>query len=119
LQHVPGFVPENAHALGHGAALDVDDHLALEPHQAGMSEIEGNRDAGRVIGAEPLVGHPGVRPDAKPPLAELRIELVQAPLEPRACDGDLEVLEAQLEEFVVGQGGPGKPTRHGASNPKK
>jgi hypothetical protein len=36
LQHVAGFVTENAHALRHRSAFDVDDHLALEPHQAGM-----------------------------------------------------------------------------------
>ena len=32
LHHMAGFVPQNAHALRPGAALDVDDHLALELH---------------------------------------------------------------------------------------
>jgi hypothetical protein len=44
-----------------------------------------------------------MRPNPKPPLGELVIEVLQAPLEPSACDGDLEVLEAQLEKLAVRQ----------------
>src|SRR3954470_17776124 len=33
------LVPENRHALGPGAALDVEHHLLLELHQAGMGKI--------------------------------------------------------------------------------
>jgi hypothetical protein len=55
-----------------------------------------------------------MRADAKPALCELVIEVVQAPLEPSTFDGELEVLEAQLQQLVIGQGGPGEPTWHGA-----
>jgi hypothetical protein len=42
-------------------------------------------------------------PDPKPPLIKLSMEVFQAPLEPRALDRDLEILEAKLQEFFVGQ----------------
>src|SRR5262249_37338003 len=54
LQHVSGFVPENAHALRHGPALHVDDLLSLQPPQARMGKIERDRDPRRVVRAEPL-----------------------------------------------------------------
>ena len=60
LHHVAGFVAKNAHAFGPGAALDVDDHLPLELHQALVGEIERDRDARRVFRAEPLARDPGM-----------------------------------------------------------
>ena len=65
LHHVAGLVAQDAHALAPGAAFDVDDHLALEPHQPRMREIERNGDARRVVRAEPFARKPGVRPDAR------------------------------------------------------
>src|ERR1700691_3566115 len=54
-------------------------------------------------------------PDAV--LVELIIERVQALLEPGALDRHFEVLEPDLQQFVVRQGRPGKfPTRHDATN---
>ena len=102
---------------GTRAAFHVDDHLALEPHQAGMREIERDGDAGRVVGAEPLVRDPGVRPHPQPPLRELLVEIGEAALEPGAFERDLEVLQAQLQQLSVGKRGPGEPTWHGASKP--
>jgi hypothetical protein len=58
-----------------------------------MGEIERDRNAGGIVRAEPFVRHPGVRPDPKPSLRELVVEVFQAPLEPGTDDGDLEVLE--------------------------
>jgi hypothetical protein len=47
------------------------------------------------------------------------MEVVHAVLEPCAADGDLEILQAKLEQLFVGEVGPGKfPTRHGALKPK-
>jgi hypothetical protein len=42
-----------------------------------------------------------MRPDPQPPLRELVIEVLQAALEPGPSEGDLEVLEAKLQELVV------------------
>jgi len=47
--------------------------------------------------------NPDVRPDPQPPLGQLLVEVFHAPLKPRAGDGDLEVLEAQLEKLAVRQ----------------
>src|SRR6059058_5516146 len=57
LQHVARLVPKDAYAFRMGAALDVDDHLAFEPHQPRMRQIERKRNAGRVAGAEPFAGN--------------------------------------------------------------
>ena len=54
-------------------------------------------------------------PDPDAALLEFVVEIVEAVLEPGAFDRDLEVLEAKLEQLLVGQGGPGK--FWGASEP--
>ncbi len=97
LHDVAGFMAKNGHAFGPGAALDVDDHFSLEPHQPRMRQIERNGDAGRVVRAEPLAGNPGVRPHADAGLRQFVMQGDQAVLEPGALDGDLEVLEPDLE----------------------
>src|ERR1035437_9237516 len=40
------LVTENGHALGPGAALDLEHHFLLEFHQAGMGKIERDGNAG-------------------------------------------------------------------------
>jgi hypothetical protein len=55
-----------------------------------------------------------MRPHPQPALLELLAKILQASLKPRALYRDLEVLEAQLEKFVVGQRGPRKSARHGS-----
>src|SRR5207248_2687441 len=70
--------------------------------------IERERDAGRVVRTEPLARDPGMRPHPQLALCELIEQIVEAILEPSACDGDLEILEAKLEQLLVGQSGPGK-----------
>ena len=47
-------------------------------------------------------------PDPDIALLELLMESFEAVLEPSAFDRDLEIPEAQLEQLLVGQRGPGK-----------
>src|SRR5262249_52211449 len=116
LHHVPGFVAQDAHALRPGAAFDVEDLLLLELHQPRMREIEGERDAQRIVRAEPFARDPGMRPRPDVALRKLLVQGFEAVLEPGALDGDLEVLEAELEQLLLGQGGPGEfLARHGFS----
>src|ERR1051325_6932185 len=61
LHPVAGLLAKNAHPLRVRAAFDVDDHLALEPHQPRMREIERDGDAGRVLRAEPFGRQPDMR----------------------------------------------------------
>jgi hypothetical protein len=93
LNHVPGLVTENPHALRHSSAFHIDDHLSLKPRQTGMRQIKRDRDTGRIVGAEPFARNPGMGPYAKVALCELIIKVVEAPLKPGALDRDLEVLE--------------------------
>ena len=80
-----------------------------------MGEVEGDRDAGRRVGAEPFVGKPVVRADSDGVLLQFVVKALQAALKPGALDADPEVLEAQLEKLFVGQGSPGKLARHGSN----
>jgi hypothetical protein len=89
-----GFVAENAHALRQSPAFDVQHHLSLEPYQAGMGEIEGDGNAGRALGAEPLVGEPSMRPDPQASLIQFVVNAAQTPLEPGSFNGDPEIPEA-------------------------
>ena len=102
LQHVSGLMTQDAHALRHGSAFDIDDLLALEPDQAWMGQIKRNSDSGRGVRAKPLVRDPSVRAHPNPALFELVVEFAEAALEPRAFDGHFEVPEAQPEELLVG-----------------
>ncbi len=95
------LMAEDGHALRPGAALDVEHHLLLELHQAGMGEIEGDGDAGHIARTEPFARDPGVRPQLDALLLELLIERVQAVLEPGALDRDPQATEAALEQLLV------------------
>src|SRR6266496_2592390 len=88
LHGMAGFMTEDGHALGPGATLDLEHHFLLELHQAGMGEIERDRNAGRVCRAEPLARYPGVWPQPDAPLFELAVESVEAILQPCAFDPD-------------------------------
>src|SRR5947209_14177256 len=103
LDDVAGLVAQNAHAFRPGAAFDVDDLLPLQLHQAWVREIERNGNAGRALRGEPLARDPGVRAHANATLRELAVESVEAVLEPRPFDLDLQVLEAKFQQLLVGQ----------------
>src|SRR5262249_21198489 len=108
-------VAQDAHALGRGPALHLDDHLALKPHEPRMRQIERKGDSRRAVGAEPFLGDPSMRPHAQPALLELVVQIREPALQPRAFEREPQVLEPQLQQFLVGQPGPGKPMRHGAA----
>ena len=107
---------ENGHALGPGAALDVQHHFLLELHQAGMGEIEWDGNARRAVRTEPLARYPGVGPQPNTPLFELFMEIADAILEPRAFDRNPQTAEAALEQLLIRQRLPSVfPARHRAS----
>src|SRR5262249_23511896 len=73
-----------------------------------MRQIKREGNTRRDVGAEPLVRDPGMRPDSKAALDEFSMQVVETLLEPCTRNADLKVLEAKLQEVLVGQGGPGK-----------
>src|SRR4051794_16802679 len=110
------LMTEDGHAFAPGSALDVEHHLLLELHQAGMGEIERNRDAGHTARTEPFARDPGVRPQPDVPLLELLVERADAVLEPGAFERNPQAGEALLEQLVIRQLLPGKfPVWHRAS----
>src|SRR6202034_3333541 len=67
--------------------------------------------------AEPFVRDPGVWPHQNAALRELVMKRQEAVFQPGTFDLDAKILEANLQELVVGQRGPGKfPAWHGALN---
>src|SRR6185369_8361452 len=60
LHRMARLMAENGHALGPGAALDVEHHFLLELHQARMGEIERDGNAGHICRTEPFARDPGV-----------------------------------------------------------
>ena len=96
------------------AAVDLEDLAALQAHQARVGEVEGNGDARRDVGAEPLVRQPGVRAARECRAARARRGgAAEAVFQPRALDAHPEVLDAQLQKLFVGQGRPGRLAWHG------
>jgi hypothetical protein len=105
LHDVAGLVPQDLHALAARAAFHVLEHLAFEAGEAGVGEVEGDGDAGRRVGAEPLVRNPGMGLHQAAP-AQLTIQRLHAALQPGALDRHVEILEPHLQQFVVRQVGP-------------
>src|SRR5262245_519053 len=91
------LMTENGHALGPGAALDVEHHFLLDLHQAGMSEIERDRNTRRAFRTEPLARYPRVRPQPDAPLLEFFIKIIEAILEPGAFDRNPQTAETALD----------------------
>ena len=102
VDHVPGFVPENAHAPLVIAAFDLEHLRLFQPLQARMRQIEGHGHRRRAVRREPLVGN--VEVDRKPQLArlELRAQLRDAPLDHR-------VLEDRAADRTAGNRGASRP----------
>src|SRR5262245_25773813 len=101
LHRMAGLMPENGHALGPGAALDVEHHFLLELHQAGMGEIERDGNARLAVRTEPLARYPRVRPQPDAPFSELLMETAHAILEPGAFDRNPQAAEAALEQLLI------------------
>src|SRR6185437_4123132 len=102
------LVTENGHALGPGAALDVEHHFLLDLHQAGMGEIERDGNPGHICRAEPFARYPCMWPQPDAPLFELFMESREAILEPGAFDRNPQTTEAMLEQLLIRQLFPGK-----------
>ena len=58
---VPGFVPKDPSALGLAGTFHFEHLTALEPHEAGMRQIERNGEPKHAIRVEELLRQPGVR----------------------------------------------------------
>src|SRR5436190_7878547 len=101
LHGMAGLMTENGHALGPGAALDVEHHFLLELHQAGMSEIERDGNAGDICRTEPFARYPRVRPEPDAPLSELFMESLETILEPCPLNRNPQTAEALLEQLLV------------------
>src|SRR5689334_2437096 len=86
IERMTGLVPQDAHALLVGAALDLEHLAAFELHQARVCEVERDRDARDAVRREPLLGEPNVRFEANSARIQLAVELFDVGFEKRAFD---------------------------------
>src|SRR5262249_36093908 len=101
LHGMAGLVTENGRALGPRSALDLEHHLLLEFHQAGMGKIEWDGNAGYIRRTEKFARHIGVRPQPDVALLELFIQRAETILEPGAFDLYSQAAESLLEQLLV------------------
>ena len=88
------------------AALDLQHLRQLQLLQPRMRQIERDGNAGYVVGREPLVREPVMRPEHQRSRFELGVDLRDALLERRAVDGNAQVAETHPEQLLVRPRGP-------------
>ena len=105
---VSGLVAENHQARFGVAAFDLQHLGGLEPGQPRMRQIERDGDARHIVGREPFIGEPVVRPERQPARLELGGDLGNPLFELGAFDGDAEIAQPDLQQLLVR---PGRPLR--------
>jgi hypothetical protein len=88
------------------AAFDLEGLLLFQARQARVREIEGDRDAGDAVGAEPFPGQPEVRPELQAAAGQLSAQLIQARLERAVLEGHAQVAHPDVEQTLVVVTGP-------------
>ena len=97
VKRVPSFVPQDAHALDFGAALDFPHEFALELHQPRMGQVKGNRKPRHTIGCKPFGGQPHVRLEADAAIVQLTVKPTDVWLDEGPFDMDGEIANASVE----------------------
>src|SRR5438067_12564812 len=97
-----GLVPQDAHAPLRRSAFDFEHVRALEPLEARMRKIEGNRHTRHAVGREPFVRQPemGLEVDEPAPF-ELLLKRGHAIREHTPFDADAQLAHAEIEELFV------------------
>ena len=108
VDRVPALVAEELRARLGRPALDLHHLAQLELLEPRVREVEGDGDGRLAVGAEPLVAEIAGRPDGQAARLELAVELRDARLEGAALDAHAEVADAEREELLVSEGGPGR-----------
>ena len=72
-----GFVTQDAQQPVSIAALDLVHHLALEPLESRVREVERDCDPRYAVGREPLFRQPHVRPEPDAAPLQLAVDALQ------------------------------------------
>jgi hypothetical protein len=75
LDGVARLVAEDTHAPVGSSPLDLEHLIQLEPCQAWMGHVKGNRASGHAVGCEPIVRKPEMGPEAEAAILQLSREL--------------------------------------------
>ena len=73
-----------------------------------MGEIEGDGDSGDALWGKPFVAKVAIRLEGDAARGEFGVKLLDARFEFAAFDAEIEIAEAEGEQFVVFEGGPGR-----------
>src|SRR5688572_30717855 len=112
------LVPHDAHQPLVVATLDFVHEAALEPHQARMREVEGNRDAWHTVRREPLFRQPEMRSEANTLCGELGVQATHARFERRTREPEAQIAEALAEQRFVVEPGPRRLARGQSTGPR-
>src|SRR5690606_1492254 len=85
------FVARDAHHPVRITAFDFPHHRTLEPQQARVREIKGNRDPGNSVRREPFDGQPDVGTQPKVTAVELAIDIANRTLNRFVSQRQLEI----------------------------
>jgi hypothetical protein len=114
IQRVPGFVPEDAHALDFGAAFNLAHVLALQFHQPRMREIKRNSKPGHAVRGKPFRGQPHVRFKANTAIVQLAVKTFDVRFEEGSFNPDREVTDARVQKSLIRDETPFESRRHGS-----
>ena len=111
---VAGLVTQQAQAPAPRTALHLEHHLALQPHESRVGQVEGDGDSRHLVGREPLLGEPvvGAKPEA--PGRELVVEGVDPLQERSALNRQAEIAEPHVQQLVLGELRPSGVPRPGS-----
>ena len=98
---MPGFVPEYPSAFRLARPLDLQHLAALQPHQAGMREIEGNGEPEHAIGVEEFLRQPGMRQRDDVVRLQLAMQSLHPALHQRAFKSERKVAQARFQQRLV------------------
>ena len=69
-----------------------------------MGEIEGDGEAGNVVGREPLFGQPDMRLETQTARCQFFVQPSQPLFQRRRLNAERQVAQTRVKEFLVGQG---------------
>ena len=99
---MPGFMPENSHALAFGGAFDFQHLRPLEFHEPRMSQVKWYGKARHAVGREPFLGQPDMRTEPERSRLELAVKLFDALFQLSSADADRQVAEPDIEQLSIG-----------------
>jgi hypothetical protein len=95
------LVSKDTHTLLFGCTFDLEHLAALQFHEAGVCQVEGNGEAGHTVRSEPFLRYPNVGPKAKASYFKLGIKPLDSVFKRRPFDAHGKIPESQIQKFFL------------------